>query len=426
MLSEVRLETRVDGPNTVGRDQDFGIILSIVHTEAMGRAAKLGQYLTNDLNAGFAPPKKDKTPSLAKKMSAAQGPRDELEMHLTEALAPFFDIKSITFAAPDVKPRPAAKPGWEETVLAYLHVRAKDASVDKIPPVQLELKFLDLSGPVTIPAESAETVIKVATEGAAPRPAGKIEITQTLDNRQLPINGSLTLEVKATATGLVPELEELLDLASSKNAVAIKNINPREGLQVKELNTWGDQVAPTSERLWTVSLDGDAVRAATGPVDFRFPPPKAKDAAVVYQTYADMNLTPLPEPVTQIGKPLAPGEKARPANLLWFWIALPIVSILIVVAALALHFRRRKSGEGQPPRARDIFHMPKDVDGFAVVALLRRLRGSPLVKLQEPQRQELQGDIQRVEQACFGSSSASSISESDLRDVASKWLRLAD
>ena len=49
----MRLQTRVDGPNTVGRDQDFGIIVSIIHTEAMGRAAQFGQYLTNDLDAGL-------------------------------------------------------------------------------------------------------------------------------------------------------------------------------------------------------------------------------------------------------------------------------------------------------------------------------------------------------------------------------------
>ena len=80
-------------------------------------------------------------------MREAQGPRDELELNITEALAPFFDIKSITFATPDVKARASAQPGWEETMLAYLHVRAKDASVDKIPPVQLELKFIDLTWP---------------------------------------------------------------------------------------------------------------------------------------------------------------------------------------------------------------------------------------------------------------------------------------
>jgi hypothetical protein len=265
LLSEVRLQTRVDGPSTVGRDQDFGIIVSIVHTEAMGRAARFGQYLTNDPNAGLVRQQQRRPSPLVKKMRAAQGPRDELELNLTEALSPFFDIKSITFATPEVKPRPTAQAGWDETILAYLHVRAKDASVDKIPPVRLELKFVDLSGPVTIPAESAETLIKVATDKADARPASNIEITQTLDNRQLNINGSLTLEVKATASGLVPELEELLDFKSA-NTVAIKHINPNEGLQITELNTWADEVAPRSERVWTISLW----------MAIRFAPPKRR------------------------------------------------------------------------------------------------------------------------------------------------------
>ena len=423
LLSEVRLQTRVDGPNTVGRDQDFGIIVSIIHTEAMGRAAKFGQYLTNDLNAGHTKPKKGSP--LVKKMRAAQGPRDELELNITEALSPFFDIKSITFATPDVKPRASAQPGWEETVLAYLHVRAKDASVDKIPPVQLELKFVDLSGPITIPAESAETVIKVSTESAAPRPASQIEITQTLDTRQLPINGALTLEVKATSTGLVPDLEHLLDVAADKSAIGIKNINPHEGLQVTELNTWGDQVAPRSERLWTISLDGDAVRAADAPMEFRFPPPKAKDATVAYQTYTDMNLTTLPQPVVQIGRPLAPGETAvsRARTPYYVWGGATLAGILVVGGLIA--FLSRRKGEGELPlRARDVFHMPGNVDGFAVVALLRRLGTSPLVQLKEPQHAELQSDLKRVEQACFGAGK-SAMSETDLRNVASKWLRFA-
>jgi hypothetical protein len=422
LLSEVRLQTRVDGPNTVGRDQDFGIIVSIIHTEAMGRAANFGQYLTNELAAGLTKPKK--TSPLVKKMRAAQGPRDELELNITESLAPFFDIKSITFATPDVKPRPSAQAGWEETVLAYLQVRAKDASVDKIPPVQLELKFVDLSGPITIPAESAETVIKVATESAAPRPASQIEITQTLDTRQLPINGALTLEVKATSTGLVPDLEQLLDTTTDQSAIGIKNINPHEGLQVTELNTWGDQVAPRSERMWTISLDGDAVRAADAPMEFRFPLPKAKDAAVVYQTYTEMNLTTLPQPVVQIGRPLAPGETAvHRAPTPYGWVGAAVAGLLAVGGLIA--FLNRRKGESERPlRARDVFRMPGDVDGFAVVALLRRLRTSPLVHLREPQRQELQQDLQRVQQSCFAAKEGA-MSEADLRSVAEKWLRAA-
>lgn len=422
LLSEVRLQTRVDGPNTVGRDQDFGIIVSIVHTEAMGRAAHFGQYLTNDATAGLVKQQKKPSP-LVKKMRAAQGPRDELELNITEALAPFFDIQSITFATPEVKPRPTAQPGWDETILAYLHVRAKDASVDKIPPVQLELKFVDLSGPITIPAESAETVIKVATDKADARPASNIEITQTLDNRQLNINGSLTLEVKATASGIVPELEQLLDLKSA-NTVAIKNINPNEGLQITELNTWADQVAPKSERVWTISLDGDQVRASDTPITFKFPLPRASDATVTYSSYTDMNLTRLTEPTVTIGREMTAQEVAIVATKSpYLWPAI-ISGALFILVVILWRVLRGKAKNERPVRARDVFTMPKEVDGFAVVALLRRLCSSPLVKLKEAQQSDLQADLKRVEAACFGASEGA-MSENDLRAIATKWLRSA-
>jgi hypothetical protein len=423
LLSEIRLQTRVDGPNTVGRDQDFGIIVSVIHTEAMGRVAQFGQYLTND--PGAAPGKPKKKAPLARKMREAQGPRDELELSLTETLAPFFDIKSITFSSPEVKPRPSAQAGWEETVLAYLLVRAKDASVDKIPPVQMELRFVDLSGPVTIPAESAETVIKVGGADVPARPARQIEITQTLDTRQFQINGALPLEIKATANGLVPELDQLLDLEALKKTIGVKNINPHDGLQVKELNTWGDQVAPRSERLWTVALNGDPIRAAEGLTELQFPQPKSKDAAVVYQTYDDMNLATLPQPSVKIGRTTSgAGALAKPASHLFLWLGVCALIALLAGGVLFTYAKRRAGTGDRPVQARDIFKMPHEVDGFAVVALLRRLRTSPLVKLPEPQQQELQQDIQRVQQGCFGAD-RSAMSETDLRNVAEKWLRAA-
>jgi hypothetical protein len=417
LLGEVRLQTRVDGPNTVGRDQDFGIIASIVHTEAMGRAARFGQYLSNETNAGGS--KGRRQSAFAKKMTDVQGARDELEMNLRTALDPFFDIKSITFATPDVKPRPTAQTGWEETILAYLHVRAKDASVDKIPPVEMQFKFVDMTGPVSIPAESAETVIKVATEGAAARPASHIEITQTLDTRQLTINGTLSLEVKASATGLVPDLDQLLAF-DPKAAITVKGTNPHEGLQINELNTWGDAVAPTSERLWTLTLDGDAVRAAEAPIAFHFPTAKAKDANVVNQTYKDMNLTTTTEPFVALGQPAKLGEIiTQPQAHPYYWI---IGGAAGVLGIGLIFFLARKPAAEKPLRARDVFKMPGDVDGFAVVALLRRLCSSPLVKLKETQKNELQTDLKRVEAACFGAS-ANAMSEADLRGVLTKWLR---
>ena len=424
LLSEIRLQTRVDGPNTVGRDQEFGVIVSVIHTTAMGRVAQFGQYLSNDPAA--APGKPRKKAPLARKMREAQGARDELELSLNETLSPFFDIKSITFSAPEVKPRPTAKPGWEETVLAYILVRVKDASVDKIPPVEMELKFVDLSGPVTIPAESAETGIKVTATNVAPRPAQKIEVTQTLDTRQFAINGTLPLEIKATATGLVPELDQLLDLEALKKAIGVKQINPHEGLQVKEINTWGEAVAPRSERLWTLALDGDPIRAAEGATEFQFPLPKSKDEAVVYQTYDDMNLAALPQPSVLIGRnaaAVAAGPKPDSHLALWFGLGAAIV--VVGGGALLVRYVKRGTAVGEGTlTAREVFKMPGEVDGFAVVALLRRLRTSPLVQLGEPQRQELQQDLQRVQQTCFGAS-GSAMSEADLRSVAEKWLRAA-
>ena len=85
--------------------------------------------------------------------------------------------------------------------------------------------------------------------------------------------------------------------------------------------------------------------------------------------------------------------------------------------------KRGDAASERPLRARDVFKMPAEVDGFAVVALLRRLRTSPLVKLGESQQQELQQDLQRVQQTCFGS--RSQMSEADLRSLAEKWLRAA-
>jgi hypothetical protein len=423
LLSEIRLQTRLDGPNTVGRDQEFGVIVSVIHTEAMGRVAQFGQYLSND--PGGAPGKPKKKAPLVRKMREAQGPRDELELSLSETLAPFFDIRSITFAAPEVKPRATAQPGWEETVLAYILVRAKDASVDKIPPVQMELKFVDLSGPVTIPAESAETVIKVSTGNVPERPARQIELTQTLDTRQFLINGALPLEIKATASGLVPELDQLVDLEAIKKAIGIRQIHAHEGLQVKEINTWGDQVAPRSERLWTIALDGDPIRAAEGLTELSFPLPKSKDVAAVYQTYSDMDLTTLSQPSVKIGRTsVGGGVTAQPARHHLLWLAVGAVIVLLGGGFFFAIARRNSEAEERALHARDLFKMPDDVDGFAVFALLRRLSASPLVKLQGSQREELQQDIQRVQQACFDSK-AGAMTEASLRSVAEKWLSLA-
>ena len=419
LLSEIRLQTRVDGPNTVGANQEFGLIVSVVHTEAMGRVARFGQYLSNDPSAVAAASKR--RGQQAAKGPEPQGPRDEFEKKLAEGLAPFFDIRSITFAAPDVKSRPTPRPGWEETPLAYVLVRAKDASVDKIPPVQMELRFIDLSGPVTIPATSAETLLKVAGGKAAPRPADKVEVTQTLDTRQFAINGSLSLEVSATASGLVPELDDLLDLAPLAALAKVRQVTVIDPLMVKELNTWGEKVAPRTERRWSIALDGDAIRAADKASDVPFPTVKAANTTTVWRTYQDIDPIVLSKASVLLDRvKVAQGAGYVPPAVEDLSAYL-YAGIAAVVASIAwLIFRKRDTGP-RPPRARDVFKLPAAIDGFSVVALLRKLGSSPLVKFTAAQQAELQQDIERVQTGCFGGTAT--LSPADLKSLAEKWLR---
>jgi len=393
--------------------------LSVVHTEAMGRVARFGQYLSNDAIA-IAAASKRRGPQVAKGPEP-QGPRDEFEKKLTEGLSPFFDIRSITFAAPDVKSRPTARPGWEETPLAYVLVRAKDASVDKIPPVQMELRFIDLSGPVTIPATSAETLLKVAAGKPSPRPADKVEVTQTLDTRQFAINGSLSLEVAATASGLVPELEDLLDLSPLAAVAKVRQVTSIDPLMVKELNTWGEKVAPRTERRWSITVDGDAIRAADKATDVPFPTVKAANTTTVWRTYQDIDPVVLSKASVLLDRvKVAQGAGYVPPVAedysAYLYVGLAAVTAFVVWITL----RKRDTGP-RPPRARDVFKLPATVDGFSVVALLRKLGASPLVKFTAAQKSELQQDIERVQTGCFGGTAT--LSPADLKTVAEKWLR---
>ena len=419
LLSEVRVQTRLDGPNTVGSNQEFGIFVSVIHTEAMGRVAKLGQYLTNDASATAA--KNKRRGPATKKGREAQGPRDEFQFELEDALSPFFVVRSITFAAPDVKPRATANPGWEETVLAYVLVRAKDASVDKVPPVKLELKFIDLSGPVTVPAVSAETVFKVSPT-SGPRPAGRVEVTQTLDTRQFAINGQLNLDIHATGTGLVPDLDDLVDLEIVKRVAAVRQVGAGEGLQIKELNTWGEQVTPRSERHWVISLDGDKIRAADSATEVPFAPLKNTANGAVWRTYEDQDLKVLPKASVRLDRQQAlPGTGAIPSvpTSPWFW---PSLGSIVALLGLGLFFGLRSGPKGPvAPLARDVFKMPTDVDGFAAAAFLRRYGASPLIDLNAAQKGELGQDLARIQVGCFNG--ASTLGEPELRTILQKWLK---
>ena len=137
-----------------------------------------------------------------------------------------------------------------------------------------------------------------------------------------------------------------------------------------------------------------------------------------------MNLATLAKSSTSIGRSATIGAVVAGSKRNLPFIIGCCVALLLLAGAVIAFIKRRKSAVEQPLNAGDVFKMPADLDGFAIVALLRRLRASPLVALAEPQKAELQQDLQRVQQTCFDTKS-NKMSEAELRSVAEKWLRLA-
>jgi len=428
LLKEIRLETRVDGPTTVQRDQPFGIILAVRHSEAIGRMADFGKYLVNDTPVFVPTWKKQPTPLIkVHKMREVRGRRDELELNIREALGLFFDIQSITFSPREVQPRPTQQPGWKETVLAYIHTKAKDSSVDKIPRVQMNLDFLDITGPISISAESPETMIKVSDKKTPPRPFHRVDLTEVLDARNLLDTEEALLEITATANGLVPELEDLIDKEALARQVPIARIDPHEGTLVKEIQSWGDTVHAVSHRQWTIVLDGSALVKTPRKITLQLPQPKTAGAAAKYRTYVDMDLVDLAEPAAAIGiGETAADDHETSERAIAPWVPYAAAAGAIAVLLLAgLVIVRLVHGRGERPlRARDVFRMPPRLDGFVVVQLLRSLGSSHLVRLSDTQRREMRQEIGRIQKACFDGN-GSTLSEDELRSVARKWLRVA-
>ncbi len=422
LLAEMRLQADLDGPTTVGRDQDFGIVLSVYHTEGMGRMARFKRHLSNTLppdttNRRAQAARNPMAPKVLR-MTEVQGPRDALELSIHEALDPFFDVRSITFSREDVLPRPTDTPGWQQTVLAYVHLRAKDASVDRVPPIELELSFLDFGGPVTIPVESAETLLKVQSDTVPPRPVAGVEVTQTLDARQLPTTGGVTLHIKATAAGLVPELDQILNLDVMKPGIAVKSVAAAGGPLVREINSWSQNIQAISEREWTVTLQApDEVHEGSASTTFTFPTALAADTKITNQMFDDMNLVPVTSATATIGE-VRTDSGVMLKKLIW-----PVAGVIVLALAGLIAFLMLRGRKEHAPvvHARDIFKMPEHLDGFVVVRLLNGLISSPHVNFANADKDAIRKDIDHVQKSVF-TPNGSGLDTSDLKSIVSKWL----
>ncbi|MBI2823738.1 MAG: hypothetical protein HYX69_03490 [Planctomycetia bacterium] len=396
LVTEIKLATRVDGSATVGNDEPFGVFIELSHTREIEReSGGFGRYLQNQ-NAGgnyfyynYGRP--------------LENYRDKFKEAVATLLAENFDVQSVTFQAEDVSSRAAAEYGWRVTPYAYMLLKARGPQVDKLPSLKMDLDFLDTSGFVILPILSSALPLdasKVASEG---RPHGKLNIVQTLDERQAS-KGKLVLEVKATARGLVPPLDKILDMKFDEFEVT--DIDD-QGVSVSRFDPDSSEPAVLSERTCAITLTG-RTDLAERPKSFAFPAALVDEADITYQRYNDADLA-------EVDRVVSLEEQYGAVERPWLWIALAAVPVVLVAGAVAWKLARRTR---KPAERR--FRMPETLTPFTVLALLRNIEQNN--GLSTDAKRELSGSIQLLERRYFADAD---VPAPDLRAVAESWVSRA-
>lgn len=395
LLHEVGLEAVIDGSNRVGHGEAFGVFVRFRHTQEIERESNgFARYLQNQTNMLFSwnygRPQTDY--------------RERFEDAARSALEEHFEIISITFETDKVRSRAAAEYGWRITPYAYLLVKPKGPEVDRLPPLRMDLDFLDTSGYCVLPVETAALPIDCRPEAGDPRPASKIEVTQILDERQAK-DGRLVLEIRATAQGLVPRWEEILE--PRWKGFTIAGVEDR-AVAVSRFTPDASEIVVDSERSWLIQLTAKEQRIAPGTL-FRFAAAKSPDISVAYQRYVDADLEP-----AEADFPLA-AAYGKPSLGRYGWPAAGVVLVLVLIYLIARSFRR--------PPVRDQAHaiaMPATLTPFTVLGLLERVRSDRA--LDASHTAELEETIRSVERHYFAGEANGHVT---LEAIATKWVDVA-
>jgi hypothetical protein len=332
--------------------------------------------------------------------------RDRFQTTATEALKEHFDVLSVTFETDKVHSRADKEYGWRITPYAYLLLKPRGPQVDKLPPLRIDLDFLDTSGYVVLPVESATVPLDARPEKGESRPAEKLEVTQTLDERQAD-KGKLLLEIRATAQGLVPDLEKVVDLAPEGFQLVKTN---DQGVSVTRFAEDADKITITSERLWTVELKARPDQAKP-PETFRFASSKGGAEKMVYQRYNDADMVEAQQEVS-----LEQSYGGR--NLRWLWWSLGGSGVLLAGAAVGLVIWLRR-----PKKTSEIrWKLPASLTPFTTIGLLEKIHQEG--KLNEEQRAQLRQSIGQVER-CYFASQSNGDGRVDLEAIAEGWVARA-
>ena len=402
LVTEIRLVTRIDGSDRVGHGEPFGLFVYLLHTTDIEReSGGFQKYVQNQNSMTYA----------YNYGRPTEDYRSKFEEAARAGLSEHFDVQSIVFESPKtMKSRPSGQEGWRITPYAYILMKARGSQVDRIPSLKLDLDFLDTSGYAVLPIESPLIPIDASDLQGEPHPMSGLQVVQTLDERQAD-EGRLILEIEAAADGLVPPLEEFLDLnVPLFEVVSVDD----QGVSPVEFVSDSDDLQVRSDRSWTVELAVDA-RAHESPREFTFCSLKVSDAETTFRRYEDADLVEVASVI--------PLERRLPADrfggIRWAMVAVG-TALLILGAVFWIRSRPRK----EPKRD---YVRPETLNPFTTLGLLHRIRSESAVPAE--QVPQLDAVIRDLEHFYFSGTPADRNGDGavpDLERIVDPWLEAAN
>jgi len=405
LLDEIQLRLEVDGSTRVGYSQPFGAFLSLEHSRQLAReSGGFSKYLQDLSNQ----------PRNYYMSSPGQKPinyRDDFSKNIHTALDETFEVSSITFHDANVKAIDLPREGWQQTPLAYAVLRAKDASADRIPSIQLDMDFSDQAGQVVLPVRTQVQPIEARDASTALRPCGDLALVFTMDEREWRREGKVVVEISARGQGVIPSHLQLFEFDRPGFDVEVTD----NGLSITQFESDGQRRIPQADRNWQFTYHRK--KDLRGDVLLRFPTIKAelKPKTADYKHYEDADLVAVDARKAADGILLRTGANtALRAGVIGAAIA-----GIVVMGYFILRRRPRAL-----PVADATLTLPSQITAFSVLAYLLRIQRESNGRLTPSDRQSLKEEIRKLEATYFPGEAAAA-DGTDLEAVARKWQRTA-
>lgn len=422
--NELRLRLTIDGDDRVGVDSPFGVLVSLRYTNSVDReTGGFSKYLQNNVWGRVG--------SQYREINY----RDQLQKEIENSLSKNFSVESLGFFDPFMPAKGVVEDdqdGWKEKPMAYVILRRKDASVDRLPQLVIDMQFTDQTGPVTLAVQS-NTPLLAQGEAHERRPVHGVKVSQIVDARSVESgDGAVTLEVRMVGEGVLPDVRELLDGLDAPlpgYSLAKDGVEARPALVLQEGSVatgrfgWSNNdppkegyPEPDDKGMYRLKVERTFLLTyarGSGPVGNAFTLPTLRPdckAELESRAYSDLDIVPVA------------GATVSVSGAWWTPARATLAALLALVAAAFGWWLWKKKPAHQPPDASWL--APARITPLGVVTSLRRLRTSANTSLGADRIIELEREITALELKYFGPGAADD-GGAGLREVIQRWSHAA-